>query len=342
MAAGLVWRAASVLGAALLLLLTGAGDAVAQGGAGPALVSVSPLEADPAHTLTVKVDGLDPAATPRFDPTTLRLRLNGRQFQSLKPERTSAGELAFDLRGLRDDKDGGWLYLAGSPPYTGLAPVTVALTSAATGDLLTAQGKTLLIGLRLFPTLHLALGLVAAAGIAAAVVLLGRRTDMLRDTAVLPPGTPKPYSLARCQMAWWFVLITACFIGIALVTLDTSHIVTTQSLTLLGISSATAMGSAAINIAKADAPPTPPPAGPGPAQPPHRPAQASVSFLRDVLTDGTGWAFHRVQALVWTVILGIVTLWSAYASLSLPALDANLLILMGISSGLYLGFKWPE
>lgn len=333
----------------VFLLSSAAPFALAQGAPGaatvkPVLASVSPSEVNLASTLKLRIDGLDAAGLQAVDPTTFRLRLNGHQFQDLKPERTIPGELAFDLRGLRDDKNGGWLSLVGSPPFSGWVPMTVGLTSAVTGDLLAAPGKPLSIDLRIFPFVRLAMGVAAAGFIVIAVVLMGQKTDMLRDTAVLPTGLVKPFSLGRCQMAWWFVLITSCFIGISLIALDTNHIITPQSLMLLGISSITALGSAAINIAKSDAPGTPPPLGPpAPAQqPPHQPAQSHVSFLRDLLTDGSGWAFHRVQILVWTMILGVITLWSAYAKLSLPDFDTNLLILMGISSGLYLGFKWPE
>ena len=335
--------------AVAFLLLGVAPGALAQGAPGaatakPTLVSVSPSEVNLASTLKLRIDGLDAAGLQAADPTTFRLRLNGHQFQDLKPERTIPGELAFDLRGLRDDKNGGWLSLVGSPPFSGLKTMEVGATSPVTGDLLTASGTTLLISLRIFPFVRLAMGVAAAGFIVVAVVLMGRKTDMLRDTAVLPEGLVKPFSLARCQMAWWFVLITSCFIGISLIAMDTSHIVTPQSLMLLGVSSITALGSAAINIAKSDAPGTPPPPDPTARaqQPPHQPAQPHVSFLRDLLTDGSGWAFHRVQVLVWTMILGVITLWSAYAKLSLPDFDTNLLILMGISSGLYLGFKWPE
>ncbi len=340
--------------AASLLLLSAAPFAWAQGasggvGAKPILVSASPLQVDLGTTLKLQIEGLDAAGQQTFDPTTFRLRLNGHQFQDLKPERTIQGELAFDLRKLRDDKDGGWLFLVGSPPITGLTPVTVGVTSSVIGDLPVMQDKVLSIDLQIFPIMRLALGIAVAGFIAIVVLLLGQKTDMLRDTAVLPQGVVKPYSLARCQMAWWFVLITACFIGISMITSNTSHIVTAQSLTLLGISSVTALGSAAINVAKSDASATSPPqaaqpqAQPLPAQqPPHQTSQPHVSFVRDLLTDGSDWAFHRVQILVWTVILGVVTLWSAYGKLSLPDFDFNLLILMGISSGLYLGFKWPE
>ena len=46
--------------------------------------------------------------------------------------------------------------------------------------------------------------------------------------------------------------------------------------------------------------------------------------------------------LAWTIALGIIFLYSAYTTLATPNFDANLLTLPGISSGTYLGFKFPE
>ena len=51
---------------------------------------------------------------------------------------------------------------------------------------------------------------------------------------------------------------------------------------------------------------------------------------------------HRLQMLVWTVILGIVFVLKVLSNLAMPEFDATLLALMGISSGTYLGFKFPE
>jgi hypothetical protein len=64
--------------------------------------------------------------------------------------------------------------------------------------------------------------------------------------------------------------------------------------------------------------------------------------LRDLLTDSTGYSFHRVQIFAWTLVLGLFFLHQVWARLSMPEFGANLLALMGFSSGTYLGFKLPE
>jgi hypothetical protein len=74
------------------------------------------------------------------------------------------------------------------------------------------------------------------------------------------------------------------------------------------------------------------------------PASAGVSkgFLRDILSDSSGYSFHRFQIFAWTIVLGIIFVSSVYNNLTMPEFSATLLGLMGISSGTYIGFKFPE
>jgi cell division protein FtsB len=75
-----------------------------------------------------------------------------------------------------------------------------------------------------------------------------------------------------------------------------------------------------------------------------RPASAGASggFLRDILSDSSGYSFHRFQIFAWTIVLGIIFVSAVYNSLSMPEFSATLLGLMGLSSGTYIGFKFPE
>lgn len=68
----------------------------------------------------------------------------------------------------------------------------------------------------------------------------------------------------------------------------------------------------------------------------------SKGFLRDILSDGSGYSFHRFQIFAWTIVLGIIFIASVYNKLTMPEFSATLLGLMGISSGTYIGFKFPE
>ena len=76
--------------------------------------------------------------------------------------------------------------------------------------------------------------------------------------------------------------------------------------------------------------------------PPETSPASSKGFLNDILSDGESVSFHRFQIAVWTIVLGVVFVWSVYRNITMPEFDASLLTLMGISSGTYLGFKFPE
>ena len=77
----------------------------------------------------------------------------------------------------------------------------------------------------------------------------------------------------------------------------------------------------------------------------HTPAASdhiSRGFLQDILADTGGYSFHRFQIFAWTIVLGIIFVSSVYNSLTMPEFSATLLGLMGLSSGTYIGFKFPE
>ncbi len=71
-------------------------------------------------------------------------------------------------------------------------------------------------------------------------------------------------------------------------------------------------------------------------------AGVSEGVLRDILRDGSGYSFHRFQIFAWSIVLGIIFLSAVYNSLTMPEFSTTLLGLMGISSGTYIGFKFPE
>ncbi|HKO62531.1 MAG TPA: hypothetical protein VJV03_15305 [Pyrinomonadaceae bacterium] len=71
-------------------------------------------------------------------------------------------------------------------------------------------------------------------------------------------------------------------------------------------------------------------------------AAVSKGFIRDILRDASGYSFHRFQIFAWTLVLGIIFVSSVYNNLTMPEFSATLLGLMGLSSGTYIGFKFPE
>jgi hypothetical protein len=204
----------------------------------------------------------------------------------------------------------------------------------------------------------------------AAYYLIVRKTNMLKD------GDTGLYSLGKSQMAFWGLIVVLSFLGVWILT-GTMEYVPQQALILLGISGATGLSAVLIGNTKksgaegdliklrleeqklkeqkeknlaaflpenenqltaisqkiaelslqlANQP---------------RPRQ-STGFWRDICDDGNGISFHRLQVVVWTLVLGMVFIGYVADSMSMPEFPETLLILMGISNLTYLGFKIPE
>ncbi|MEA2885613.1 MAG: hypothetical protein QOH32_4974 [Bradyrhizobium sp.] len=159
-------------------------------------------------------------------------------------------------------------------------------------------------------------------GVAVALLVYARRSDMLRD-GPRADGIRQPYSLARVQMAWWFFLLVVGYVFIWLVTGEADSIAPSL-LGLVGISAATALAAVAITS----------PASQGP--------RATAGFMHDLISDDRGVvALDRLQVVVWTLVLGGIFLTAVLWDLTMPEFSATMLALMGISSGTYIGFKLP-
>lgn len=281
------------------------------------------------RTLRVEIAGL--ATSPSVDPSTLRLVLGGTLLKGIRALPHEAGTDVVDFRLQRMAADvAAWQGLLGSPPLNGVRDLSVGV-GYENGTALPFSGKTPAV-----PFVIFAGGWVWAVAVLFLVALglfgyLAVKSDIVRDPNPpdpLGPGRRRPYSMARCQMAWWLFLVTGCFGFIAIVTGDYNGIVTPETLPLLGISGATALAAVAIDSNK--------------TLPDGKVWPVSVSFLIDILSDVNGVTVQRFQLFVWTIVLGIVFVVGAYRTLALPQFDTSLLALMGISSGLYIGFKWPE
>lgn len=214
-------------------------------------------------------------------------------------------------------------------------------------------------------------GALAFLAIAIAVVVLGWKTDLLRDGEPADFGGAKPpigryrrpFSLAQTQMAWWFCIVTGCFVFLW-ITHGWKHdnILTPQSLILLGIGTGTALGAAMIQQVKSNqltvldqfkktvaaikdlSANDPTLQGLLATRDSLAARLASENFFADILTDADGISLHRFQSFAWTIVLGIVFIVEVLINPmgSMPAFDATLLALLGISGGTYLGFKIPE
>jgi hypothetical protein len=168
------------------------------------------------------------------------------------------------------------------------------------------------------------------------LVVLGRRSDLLRDVGDQPAGgLRKPYSLARTQLALWTVVVVGSYLFIWVV-LGSTNPMNSTALILLGLSAATGLTANAIDS-------QPPAAGPAPQvpTPPPAPTPASQGFLTDLLSDADGVTIYRLQLAIWTLVLAVVFGYSVWTNLAMPEFDAMLLGLLGISNGTYVGFKLP-
>ena len=188
-----------------------------------------------------------------------------------------------------------------------------------------------------------------------------------------------PYSLGKVQMAFWFSIILASYIFIWLIT-DNYELITTGILVLIGIGAGTGLGAVSINNNKADK--TIKQVQDLQAQQadlrqatdllkaalPAAGIEAKIgynnfldcqltsninnlidglktgkdNFINDILTDENGVSFHRLQMAVFTMVLGFVFIYTAWATLTMPDFSATLLTMQGITAGTYLGFKIPE
>lgn len=260
--------------------------------------------------------------------------LDGRPLAGVYPESVDSNDhtLTFHLE-RTEESEKAWSDLLSSPgfkprplPFSVGLEGKEALKTTATLNLVVIQVKWFLIAATLF-----------------LIVLyvfcrLASRTSLIRDGGVSASPMPKfrsllwgkrptdlklpPFSLARSQMAFWFFMVIASFIFIWMTTGGTS--VSSSVLVLIGISAGTALGATAIDSGRPD-----------------EPAQESNGFLNDILSEGKGITFHRFQIVVWTLVLGIVFFRSLITSLTMMDFSTNLLTLMGISSGTYLGMKLP-
>jgi hypothetical protein len=208
------------------------------------------------------------------------------------------------------------------------------------------------------------------------IVLLGKLTGLLRST-----DKTSPYSLGRVQMAWWFYLVIAAYLYLWLVT-GQVNMLTSSVLTLIGISAATGLSATFVDQQKqsdlaqqrlqlttkqtafnnriAEIVAATPATGSDLdkelqakrselaqinaqiAAMPAASATAVSTGLVDIVKDGNGISFSRFQIVVWTLVFGAVFVRAVLSDLTMPQFDATLLSLMGISSGTYVGFKFPE
>ncbi len=329
------------------------------------------------RTVTVVLAGLrDWSGKAGNDPNNLRLFLAGRMIPDLEPSVIVLSQeyVNFELSIKPRDVLVGILTAARRAPGHAL-PLSVGLKDTKQPF---DSKQFLVLGVypRWAPVVVAGVGLLAVG-----LVLLGWRSMLLRDTSA-GPRQDGPFSLAKCQMAWWFALVVGAYLYIWLITGE-SNPPTGSVLALIGISSGTGLAAIVIDREKqyetekkrtalnleltalSERIGTLTKAAPATGTelyselqqksfrlnqvnaelasvPPKRTTPLSKNFFLDLIRDGDGVSFHRFQIAIWTLVLTVVFIRSVSRDLAMPDFDATLLGLMGISSGTYLGFKFPE
>jgi len=169
---------------------------------------------------------------------------------------------------------------------------------------------------------------------------LNTKYNLLKDNST---AIKKPYSYARVQLAWWTIIILSSFIAI-FITKGNLPILDDSLIILLGISSVTTATAALID-----------------ASDQNKPAstiiqnQESEGFFLDILSDANGVSIHRLQALLFNIVIGIWMMYTVTVGLKscvstasvcintiIPIIDTNKLLLLGVSAATYAGLKTKE
>lgn len=215
-----------------------------------------------------------------------------------------------------------------------------------------------------------------------AFLIMAVKSDILRDAPTPPGSKKLSFSLGRTQMAWWLFIVVSSYLYILIVvgihdcltqgaliltgisggTAALSYAVDAnkrgQRVPLEKQKAGLTSQLAALDAKLADPATAGQSADTLSAQKDQLAGQlakindslsglpslpdVSEGFIFDILRDETGISLHRFQMVVWTLILGAVFVIDVYKNLAMPDFGANLLALLGVSGGVYVGFKLPD
>lgn len=194
---------------------------------------------------------------PNCQEQEIALFLEGRKINGIVPisgaPRLEEETLQFRLERNAGNKEA-WTDLLGAPPFLNNesfkrpTQVSVGLENSY-AELTNVTGeKFKLVRIRQGLFWVCSIGLIA---LAVWMTYLARNTDILRDLRQrsFDSKAPKPYSLSRFQMAWWFFWVITSFVFIWQIT-GAYDIITPSALGLIGISASTALGAVAIDVSK--------------------------------------------------------------------------------------------
>jgi hypothetical protein len=283
--------------------------------------------------------------------TNFRLRLGEQTFVTVPPknrmERLPGSKplhlITFSLREINEDKES-WLNLLKASPLASVScEAALAYQHPESRESILAATPAARLRIPLF-TWAFWVNFIIIGGFFALFIKNMRQSEMLRDSGiVLINRTPKskdywhqyahPLSMGRLQMSIWFFIIIASFVFLWCATGSIAGVSSTAFI-LMGISGGTTAISCFISSkqewdAKVRS-----------AASPNRSRLAN--WVIDLLSDEHGPTIHRFQMLAWTLVLGVVFVHDVITDYAMPAFSNEVLGLMGISSGVYVGFKMKE
>ena len=140
----------------------------------------------------------------------------------------------------------------------------------------------------------------------------------------------RQWSLSKIQMSLWTVIFSLSYVVLSSIRGDFMDI-TDGMFWLMGISSTTAVGAKAIVVANIDSVNTTNPS-------------RLLSDYDDNYGANGGYrlSLHRCQMALWTVIVAAMSVVGVVTTMHLPDIPNQLLLLMGVSGGTYLGFNYPS
>lgn len=171
------------------------------------------------------------------------------------------------------------------------------------------------------------------------ILILAKKSFLLRDEITdgevlksisLEQKLPS-YSLARVQVAFWTGIITSSFIYVYIHLEYFVPELNNANLILLGLSAGTIMSARLIDDSQREFK--------------RHQNESSKGFFIDILSDEKGVSVHRLQNVIWTIIVGCIYVRYVAGYGTLPddsVITDQLLILMGISEFTYIGIKSTE
>jgi hypothetical protein len=152
----------------------------------------------------------------------------------------------------------------------------------------------------------------------------------LRDAST---QSPKPYSLSRVQLAWWTLIVLGAYVG-AFAWKGQFWQLNSTCLALLGIGAGTTVAGRIVDTRQREA-----------MAARHQDAQPSQGLFTDILSDENGVSVHRFQTVAFNIAYAVSFLVSTYqdaTASSFPSFDATTLLVLGVSSSVYVAVKSNE